>query len=416
MELISIIVITTVKNVLYIWLNFKIVCICGFRQILKKGLIQYQTSSREEILVDIYSEIVTRMKITKFLILLFLICLFGCKKNNETSFDNNQKYVKLLWRNKQFDWTPTTLVTKNKKLYFGNTKRTFYSVNLEDAKVHLKFKSDYNPFYKPLLSNKNLLLQEYGTDLCCFDTIGKLKWKVNGEINLRKDLAENDIYIYGSVQGNGFSKFNKTDGKVIWYLGKDSNITQTNKPAFFKNNIYLGQSELSAKLLAINNQNGRILWKKKYEKFSNISQIKTKKGLLVCLDKDFKKGKILMLDYDSGDEIWSESINCDLYYEPCIVNDNIIVSTYDSKVISIDIKNGKTNWLLNLKKDYVESTITNFKENIYFGTINRNLYSINSNTGKINFIQQFNYGISTPIVDNNKIYFPTGGCEMWILK
>ncbi|PWB24100.1 PQQ-binding-like beta-propeller repeat protein [Flavobacterium sp. HTF] len=356
------------------------------------------------------------MKITKSLILLFLICLFGCKKDNETSLDNNPKYVKLLWRNKQFDWVPTTLVAKNNKLYFGNTSRFFYSVNLEDAKVHLKFESDYNPFHKPLLSNENLFLQEYGTDLCCFDPKGKLKWKVNGEINLRKDLAENDNYLYGSVQGNGFSKLNKTDGNVIWYLGKDSNSMQTNKPAFFKNTVYLGHSELSAKLLAVNNENGRIMWENKYEKFSNISQINTKKGLLVCLDKDFKKGKILMLDYHSGDEIWSASLNCDLHYEPCVVNDNIILSTYDNKVISVNLETGRTNWLLNLKKDCAESTITHFKENIYFGTINRNLYSINSNTGKVNFIQQFNYGISTPIVDNNKIYFPAGAGEMWTLK
>ena len=123
-----------------------------------------------------------------------------------------------------------------------------------------------------------------------------------------------------------------------------------------------------------------------------------------------------MLNYESGNEIWSKSLNCDLYYEPCVVNGNIILSTYDNKIISINIKNGRTNWVINLKKDQAESNIINFKENIYFGTMNGNLYSLNSETGKINFIQPFNYGISTPIVNNNKIYFPTGGSEIWILK
>ncbi|WP_157505995.1 PQQ-binding-like beta-propeller repeat protein [Flavobacterium chungangense] len=165
------------------------------------------------------------MRITKFLIFTFLICLLGCRKDNETTIADNQKYVKLLWRNKQFDWIPTTLVAKNKKLYFGNSNRNFYSVDLENGKVYLKFQSDYNPFHKPLIFGQNLLLAEYGTDLNCFDTIGKIKWKINGEVNLRKDLSENDKFIYGSVQGNGFSKINKIDGKVIWYLPKDSNIT-----------------------------------------------------------------------------------------------------------------------------------------------------------------------------------------------
>lgn len=356
------------------------------------------------------------MKSKHYILLCCYFFLFGCNNAINTEISDNQKHVKLLWRNKQFDWIPTTLVAKNKKLYFGNSNRNFYSVDLENGKVYLKFQSDYNPFHKPLISDQNLLLAEYGTDLNCVDTIGKIKWKINGEVNLRNDLSENDKFIYGSVQGNGFSKINKIDGKVIWYLPKDSNITETNKPAFFKNIIYLGLAELNAKLIAINNENGEIVWENKYKKFSNLSQIKTEIGLLVCLDKDFKEGKILMLNYESGNEIWSKSLNCDLYYEPCVVNGNIILSTYDNKIISINIKNGRTNWVINLKKDQAESNIINFKENIYFGTMNGNLYSLNSETGKINFIQPFNYGISTPIVNNNKIYFPTGGSEIWILK
>ena len=227
---------------------------------------------------------------------------------------------------------------------------------------------------------------------------------------------ENGEFIYGSVKGNGFSKLNKMNGEVIWFLPKDSNITETNKPVFFQNIIYLGLEEHNVKLLAINNGNGKIVWENKYENFANLSQVNTKKGLLVCLDKDFEKGKILMLNYQSGKEYWTQSLNCDTYYEPCVIQNNIILSTYNNKVISLNIENGKINWKLNLKKDQVESRIVNYKENLYFGTMNRNLYSINNKTGKINFIQPFNYGISTPIVENDRIYFPTGGSEIWILK
>jgi outer membrane protein assembly factor BamB len=356
------------------------------------------------------------MKIIKFLIFTLLICLLSCKKENNKEFIDNQKYTKLLWRNKNFDWVPNTLVANNKMLYFGNLNREFYCVNLETSKVNLKFKTDYDPFYNSIIFDQNIVLSEYGTDLNCFDNLGKLHWKISGEINIRKDLAENGKFIYGSVQGNGFSKLNKKDGKVIWFLPKDSNITETNKPAFLKNIIYLGFSKQIAKLLAINNENGKIIWENNYENFANISQVNTKNGLLVCLNQDLKNGEILMLNYQSGKEIWSESLNCDTYYEPCIINSNIILSTHNNKIISIDIENGKTNWILNLKKDQAESRIMNYKENLYFGTMNRNLYSINNQTGKVNFIQPFNYGISTPIVENGRIYFPTGGSEIWVLK
>lgn len=357
-----------------------------------------------------------KIKITKIIIFTFLFSLLSFKNDNKNAIGDNQKYVKLLWRNQQFEWIPTSLVAKNKMLYFGNLNRDFYAINLENAKVNFKIKTDYNPFQKPLIEDQNLLLTEYSNDLIHLDKTGKLKWKINGETNLKNDLSQDENYIYGSVLGNGFSKLNKTDGKVIWFLPENSIITETNKPAFFKNHIYLGLSEHKANLLAINTENGEIIWKNEYKNFSKITQFKTEKGLLVCLNKDLKSGKILMLDYKSRNEIWSKSLNCDLYYEPCIVNGNVILSTYDNKIVSLNIENGETNWTLDLKEDAAETTIISFKENLYFGTRNRNLYSINYKTGKTNFIQPFNYGILNPIVDNNKIYFPTGGSEIWLLK
>jgi outer membrane protein assembly factor BamB len=356
------------------------------------------------------------MKKNPLLICTLLILLFSCKKNHEVRNDIDSEYVKLLWSNKQFEWIPTTLSVKNKMLYFGNTNRDFYGVNLENSKINFKFKSDYNPFHKPLISGQNLFLTEYGSDLICVDTLGKLKWRIDGETNLRNDLTENDNYLYGSVKNKGFGKLNKTNGNVIWSLPQNSIITETSKPTFFKDKVYLGLSQRYAWLQAINKETGSIIWENKYENFSNINQIETQTGLLVCLDKDLKKGKILLLDYENGKEIWSQDLNCDTYYSPCIINQNIILNTHNNEVVCIDLKTGKKSWVLNLKNDQAASEIVNFKENIFFGTRNRNLYSVTIKTGKTNFIQPFYYGLSTPIVSDNKIYFPTGGSEMWVLK
>jgi len=355
------------------------------------------------------------MKIIKYLILALFISFLSCREKNNKESEYN-KYVKLLWKNAKFDWMPSSLISNNNQLYFADLNNNFYSVNIENANVDINFKTDYNPIHKPLIFKQNLFLTEYGNDLNCFDKGGKLKWKIKGEINLRYDLAGYNQSIYGSVQGNGFSKINKTNGKVIWFLPKDSNITQTNKPAFFKETIYIGFSALRVKLLAINDENAKIIWENKYKNFETIRQYITEKGLLVLLDKNFKNGKVLMLNYENGNEIWSKSLNCDLLYEPCLVNKNIILSTYDNKIISLNIENGKTNWILNLNKDQADTNIINYKENVYFGTMNRNVYSVTINKGKINFIQPFNYGIITPIVEKNRIYFPTGGNEIWVLK
>lgn len=355
------------------------------------------------------------MKIIRYITLALLTFLVSCKEANNIKSVNNE-FVKLLWRNEKFDWMPSSLISNNNQLYFADLKNNFYSVNIENGKVALSFKTNYNPIHKPLLFDQNLFLTEYGTDLNCFDKNGKLNWKINGEINLRNDLSGYEHSIYGSVQGNGFSKINISNGNVIWFLPKNSNITETNRPTFYNKIILLGFSELTAKLLAINNENGKIIWENKYQNFESIKQFKTENGLFVLLNKNFKNGEILMLNFENGNEIWSKSLNCDLHYEPCILNKNIILSTYDNKIISLNVENGKTNWILNLNKDQVETKIIYYNENIYFGTMNRNLYSVNINNGKINFIKPFNYGILTPIVENNRIYFPTGGNEIWVLK
>jgi outer membrane protein assembly factor BamB len=355
------------------------------------------------------------MKIIKYITFISLTFLLSCKEKNNIESSNNE-FVKLLWRNEKFDWMPSSLISDNNQLYFADLKYNFYSVNLENGKVLLNFKTDYNPIHKPLIFEKKLFLAEYSTDLNCFDKSGKLIWKIKGEINLRNDLAGFNKSIYGSVKGNGFSKINISNGNVIWFLPKDSNITETNKPTFYEEKVYLGFSEFEAKLLAIDNEDGKITWKNKYAEFEKINQYITINGLLVLLDKNFKNGKVLMLNHDNGKEIWSKSINCDLYYKPCIINNDIILSTYDNKIISLNIENGKTNWMLNLNKDQVQSNIIHHKEDIYFGTMNRNLYSVNIKKGKVNFIQPFNYGIETPIIQKDKIYFPTGGNEIWVLK
>ena len=356
------------------------------------------------------------MKIIKHILLLTsLLFLVGCMKKTNL-LNDNQKYVKLLWRNKQFDWMPSSLISKNGNLYFSDLKNNFYVIKLDNGKVSLKIKTDYNPINQPLLSHENILLKEYSSDLSCFDIFGKLKWKIKGEINLREDLAENNNFLFGSLNENGFSKINLSDGKSIWHLPKDSNITLTNKPAFFNDFIYLGLSEHYANLIAINNENGEIIWKRKFENFDNLIQIKTTKGLLVCLNKNFESGELKMLDFENGKEIWSAKLNCYTKYEPCLLNENIILSTNDNKVICLNISNGEVNWSLDLINDLVESKIINYSGNLYFGTMNRNLYSIKNQTGKINFKQEFNYGICTPIIENNKIYFPTGGSEIWMLK
>ncbi len=124
-----------------------------------------------------------------------------------------------------------------------------------------------------------------------------------------------------------------------------------------------------------------------------------------------------MLDYNTGKEIWTTPLNCEALYRPFTDNQNVIVGTYDNKVVCLDNGNGKTKWTLNLQyEENADTRFCYFKRNIYFGTTKRNLYCVDISTGKIVFTEPFNYGIAEPIGTTDKIYFPTGGSELWTLK
>ena len=124
-----------------------------------------------------------------------------------------------------------------------------------------------------------------------------------------------------------------------------------------------------------------------------------------------------MLDYDTGKEIWTTPLLCEASVKAYTDDKNAVISTYDGKVVCLNNLNGKIKWSIQLEKDEVaDSEFCFFKQHLYFGTSNRNLYCINLNTGKITFKEPFNYGISNPIVSENKIYFPTGGNELWTLN
>ena len=124
-----------------------------------------------------------------------------------------------------------------------------------------------------------------------------------------------------------------------------------------------------------------------------------------------------MLDFNTGNEIWSVSLKCESLYKPFTDNENVIISTYDNKIVCLDNTSGKIKWTLNLpNEENADTDISLFNGNIYFGTTLRNLYCVNIETGKTVFKESFNYGLSVPTVVGDKIYFPTGHSELWTLK
>ncbi len=357
-----------------------------------------------------------KIKIQNIVLILSLLCFLGCKKNTEVKENGPKKHINLLWRNNRFDWITPSIITDQNSLFFGSLNNHFYSVDITTGAVHFKIKTDYNPFYKGIINKEHYYLTNYASALKCYYSNGTIKWTLQGDTTINKDITAKNQYLYGTLKGIGYSKINSTDGAIVWHLPQSEINTRTNKAAFYKDKIYLGVAENASKLLAIRDHDGSIIWENSYPEYNEINQVPTDKGILVSLSKDYKVGQMQLLNYDTGKIIWKQTYNCDTYYPPCIVGDNVIISATDHTIISINSNNGKTNWILKLKNDQADTSIIAFKEQLYFGTLRRKLYNIALVTGKVTFVENFKYGLSTPVICNHKLYFPTGGCELWELK
>lgn len=349
-------------------------------------------------------------------ILSIVLILTSCFDNTK-KLDDNRTYVSLLWRKPNFDWITSSIFIKDKTIYFGSFNDNFYSAELKSGEVKFKFKTGGDPYYMPIVSANKIYFSSFDLNIYCIDKEGKLYWKVPMTNRVKNNLLDDDSLLYVSVRSVGLKVINKSNGRLVWHLKQKPQGLSTNQPIMLNDNIYLGLWELDNNVIAVNKQSGKIIWSNKYSDLSSSDPALSKKGLVVSNDKYYKGGEVKMLDYNTGKEIWTSTLKCETFIKPFTDNENVIVATYDNKVVCLDQVNGKMKWELHLQIDEnAQTEFCFFKQHIYFGTSKRNLYCIDINTGQTVFKESFNYGISVPIVSNNKIYFPTGGSELWTLK
>ncbi|OGX80943.1 hypothetical protein BEN48_07170 [Hymenobacter glacialis] len=174
---------------------------------------------------------------------------------------------------------------------------------------------------------------------------------------------------------------------------------------------------LSDSLLAVDNKTGKIDWATSYPDYASSDPVASPDGLVVCNDKYYKGGKVKLLNYTNGREIWSTVLKCEALFQPLVQASQVIVATYDEQVVCLSTGTGQILWTTKLQpKEEVSTQFCRFQQGVYFGTTARNLYCLDSQTGKLLFKESFNYGIADPLVANNTLYIPTGGNELWCLK
>ena len=352
------------------------------------------------------------IKTSLVVLLLVTICSCGSKKP-----DDNRQNIKLLWRKPSYEWITSSIHIKDNSIYFGSFNDKFYSANVDNGELKLQFQTGYDPYFLPIINDNRIFFSSFDLNVYCIDTLGNLIWKTPTKDRVKNNLVEDDSLLFVSVRGDGLRAIRKHDGSLLWYLEQNSQSLSTTQPILHQDKIFVALWELDNKVIAVDKNSGGVIWTNRYPDYLSSDLAISSKGLVISIDKFYKGGQVIMLDYNTGQEIWSVPLKCEALFKPFTDNENIIIGTYDNKVVCLDNTNGKTKWTLNLlKEENADTRILSFNQDIYFGTTKRNLYCVDITTGKVVFREPFYYGISEPLVADDKIYFPTGGSELWALK
>ena len=350
-------------------------------------------------------------------VLIYLIFLLVACSADRKPVDDNREHVRLLWRNPSLNWINSSLLLKDSLLYFGSFDNTFCTANLANGKLKLAFKTGDDPYYQPVISGNRIYFSSFDLNVYCLDSSGKLVWKRKTASRVKNELLERDSILYIPVRHDGLWAVKARTGETIWHLPQPAVSLSTNQPLLRANRLYVGMWGLSDSLVAVDSKTGKLEWAINYSSYASSDPVASPEGLVVCNDRYYKGGQVKLLDYASGKEIWNTALKCEALFKPLVQDSQVIVATYDEQVVCLSTSTGKILWVSKLQpEEEVATQFCRFQQGIYFGTTARNLYCLDSQTGKLLFKEAFNYGLADPLVANKKLYIPTGGNELWCLK
>jgi outer membrane protein assembly factor BamB len=335
----------------------------------------------------------------------------------QKSADEKRQHIKLLWRNPNLKWITSSLLIKDSLLYFGSFNKAFCAATIADGNLRLTFKTGDDPYYPPLIAGNRIYFSSFDLNVYCLDSSGKLVWKRKTAHRVKNKLLGQDSLLYIPVRGDGIWAVKARDGATVWHLPQPAGSLSTTQPLLRANKLYVGMWGLSDSLVAVDSRTGNLAWATSYPAYTSSDPVATAQGLVVGINKYYQGGKIKLLQYATGQERWSADLKCEALVQPLVQDQQLLVATYDEKVVCLSANTGQVQWTTTLAPgEEVATQFCRFQHGLYFGTTARNLYCLASETGKLLFKEPFEYGIADLLVANDKLYIPTGGSELWSLK
>ena len=329
----------------------------------------------------------------KYFVLLLIPLLVNCSFDTRSGIWTENKDIAKIDEN-------ISKVFKKKTII----KKEFNS----DLKIETNFSAD-------LKNDKNELANNLGIDI--FDheikKISKFKFsKIENFDYFEPELiADENTFAFFDDKGN-LIKFND-NLKTIWKKNYYTKQEKKMKPilTLYKHDKYLIVVDTISKFYVVNYDTGNLIWSKKNRNPFN-SQIKIFRDKIFTIDMN---NILRCFSLKNGDELWNfKSENTFLKSNKrssiVVINNNVYFNNSVGDIIALSTSDGSVIWQMPTQSsDVYENSFSLInsdlvaKDNDLFFSNNRNeFYSMNLSNGLINWKQEIN-SIVRPIIYNNLI-------------
>ena len=377
--------------------------------------------------------------IKNFFLILFFILLANCSFYKAGFWTKEEKIVTVEKNNKLFEkeeslaneFNPNIKIKLSldreysNKINFNNFGPS--KINLTQKKISkLKFKKiDYFDQFEPeLLFYKNdiILFEKNGT-LVRFGSDSEIIWKVNHYNKNEKKIGpilkltnyKDKILVTDSL--SKIHLIDTIDGSLLW--SNEHRVSFISQIKIDNDKFYALDANNTFNCFSL--KDGNKLWEFKTEE----KLINSQKQTSIVIDKDKvifnnSKGEIIALDKDSGNLIWiTPSINFDESFQSFLLkssdlvldNENLYISNNRNNFYSLDVNTGLVNWRQNinssLRSVIIDNVIFTISDNGYLFVIEKDTGNIVRSTNVLsNFKQKKREKIKLTgfLVSSDKIY------------
>jgi len=227
---------------------------------------------------------------------------------------------------------------------------------------------------------------------------GKKKWALKTTIGFSSSAAYRDGRIYiGDIDGILYCIDDA--GNLKWKFETEGEISSSAN--FFDGHVLIGSQD--SRIYLVNASTGKEIWKHE-------TQDQIQCSLTLAGDRAFVAGCdgfLHVIDLKDGHEVGKVDIRSPTQSTPAVLGDKVFFGTEQSEFLAVNWKEVKGEWAFSDDKGQasVRGCAAVTKGHVIFGARNRQMYSLNPDTGKLNWARTLKAKVdSSPVIVGDRVF------------